>query len=92
VNNLELRANLPAVLRPDLVPGVLVFLDAGYYNQVGEPGVSSPGSGFVAGTGAGAYIDALNLDSLAVYLEYRLDKPNAAGNRVQLFAEFGMHF
>jgi len=93
VNNIELRANLPAIFLPDLVPGVVVFFDAGLYDQVGEPGISSPGSGFVAGTGAGVYIDVLDLGSLAAYVEYRLDSANAEGDRLRIFViEFGMHF
>jgi hypothetical protein len=72
---------------------VVVFFDAGLYDQVGEPGISSPGSGFVAGTGAGVYIDVLDLGSLAAYVEYRLDSANAEGDRLRIFViEFGMHF
>jgi hypothetical protein len=92
VNNLELRANLPALFHPDLVPGVVVFLDAGVYGQVGEPGISSPRSGFVAGTGAGVYLDVLDRGNLGAYVEYRLDAANAAGDRLRTVIELRMHF
>jgi hypothetical protein len=93
VNNLEIRANLPAIFHPDLVPGLVVFLDAGAYDQLGEPGISSPGSGFVAGTGAGVYVDVLDQGSLTAYLEYRLDAANAEGDHLRIFVmEFKMHF
>ena len=42
VNNLELRVNLPAIVPPDMVPGAVLYWDIGYYNQVGEAGVSAP--------------------------------------------------
>ncbi len=94
VNNLELRANLPALFTRDLVPGVVVFVDAGYYAQIGEQGTASPvPAGFIASTGAGVYIDLLDLASLAADIDYRLDGPNADGTLLTLFAiEFGMHF
>ncbi len=93
VNNLELRVNLPAIFHPDLVPGIVAFLDAGAYDQVGEPGIGSPKAGFVASTGAGVYVDVLDRGSLAAYVEYRLDAANAAGDHLRVFVvEFGMHF
>jgi hypothetical protein len=92
VNNLEVRANLPALYFADLVPGVVVFVDAGYYAQVGE-GLSAPvPSGFVASTGAGVYIDIFDLGSLAFYYDYRLDGTNADGTNTKFAIEFGMHF
>jgi len=94
VNNLELRVNLPSICWPDLVPGVVVFFDAGYYDQVGEIGTPTPTpSGIVASTGAGIYIDLLDLASIAAYVEYRLDSINADGQHLWPFnVEFGMHF
>jgi hypothetical protein len=94
VNNLELRLNLPALFLRDLLPGLVVYWDAGYYAQVGETGVPSPvPAGFVTSTGAGIFLDLLDLASLAAYVDYRLDAPNADGSRLTLFAiEFGMHF
>jgi hypothetical protein len=94
VNNLEVRANLPALFVRDLVPGVVVFVDAGCYAQVGESGVTAPvPAGFVASTGAGVYVDLLDLASLAAYVDWRLDSRNADGSQLTLLAiEFGMHF
>ena len=93
VNSLEVRANLPALYFSDLVPGIVVFFDAGYYAQVGE-GLPSPvPSGFTASTGAGVYIDVFDLGSLALYFDYRLDGTNADGTNFSAFVlEFGMHF
>lgn len=108
VNNLEVRVNLPAIpsqgiaamilppalssLVPDVTPGLLVYFDAGWYDQVGEPGITTAASGFVAATGSGAYVDVPGLGFVLVYVEYRLDAPNAAGDRLRLALEFGAQF
>ena len=92
VNNLELRANGPALFNPNIVPGLLVFWDAGYYNQVGEAGIASPGSGFVTTIGAGGFLDFLDLGTGAGYFCYRLDNVNAGGQRLSFMIEFGLHF
>ena len=108
VNNLELRVNLPAIpsediaaivlprdlatLVPDVIPGLIAYLDAGLYDQVGEPGVASPQSGYVASTGGGAFLEVPGLGALILYVEYRLDAPNAEGDRLRLALEFGMQF
>jgi hypothetical protein len=101
VNNLEVRANLPALPMPRfvawavpyVVPGVLAYFDAGAYDQVGEPGISSPASGLVASTGGGLFVEVPGLGTILAYAEYRLDRVNAAGDRLRLFVlEFGMQF
>ena len=101
VNNLEVRANLLAIpmpgflagLVPVVFPGVLAYFDCGVYDQVGEQGISSPSTGFVASTGAGVFVEVPGFGSLLAYVEYRLDGQNSAGDRVRLFVlEFGMQF
>jgi hypothetical protein len=93
VNNFEFRFNLPALFLRDLLPGLIVFWDAGYYAQVGETGVPSPApAGYVSSTGVGAFIDVLDLASLAFYVSYRLDVTNADGSRLNASMEFGLHF
>jgi hypothetical protein len=72
---------------------VLAYFDCGFYGQVGEPGISSPLSGFVAATGAGVYVEVPSVGTLLAFVEYRLDKENAAGDRLRVFVlEFGMQF
>jgi hypothetical protein len=100
VNNLEVRANLPAIpmpdfissFVPDLVTGLVAYFDSGFYDQVGEPGIASPPSGFVATVGAGPYIDIPALGFLLLYVEYRLDAANAAGDRLRFALELGAQF
>jgi hypothetical protein len=101
VNNLEVRANLLAIpmpdflagFVPDVIPGVIAYFDCGLYDQVGEPGISSGPSGFVAATGAGVFVEVPGFGTLLAYMEYRLDGANAAGEHLRLFVlEFGMQF
>jgi hypothetical protein len=101
VNNLELRANLLAIPAPDFmkwlapyaIPGVLAYFDCGAYDQVGEPGISSPGAGLVASIGAGVFVEVPGWGTLLAYVEDRLDNANAAGDRLRLLVlEFGMQF
>jgi hypothetical protein len=101
VNNLEVRANLLAIPLPGLVaghvpviiPGVLAYFDCGFYDQVGEPVISSPSPGLVAATGAGVYVEVPGFGTLLAYVEYRLDSANAEGDHLRIFVlEFGMQF
>jgi hypothetical protein len=92
VNNLELRANGPALFHPDIIPGLVVFWDSGYYNQVGEAGISAPASGFVTTIGAGGFLTFLDIGTGAGYVTYRLDNVNADGTRIAIVLEFGLHF
>ena len=93
VNSLEVRANLPAFVHPDIVPGVVLFWDLGYYDQVGESGfIGAPGSGVVSSTGGGVFLDFLDLARGAAYITRRLDRVNADGSVVNLVIEFHMHF
>ncbi len=93
VNNLELRVNLPALVIPDVVPGLIAFFDAGYYDQLGEGGIVTPApAGIVASTGLGAYLDFLDLVTAALYLDYRLDDVNPNGSHWSLTAEASLHF
>jgi len=93
VNSLEIRANLPAFVSPDVVPGFVVFWDLGWYNQVGESGYTgSAGAGIVSSAGGGLFLDFLDLARGAVYMTRRLTGVNADGSVVNFQVEFGLHF
>lgn len=93
VNSLEVRANLPAFVSPDIVPGFVVFWDLGYYNQVGESGFTgAAGAGVVSSAGGGVFLDFLDLARGAAYMTRRLTGVNADGSVVNLKLEFGLHF
>ncbi len=91
VNNLEVRAYLPALFIRDIVPGILVFCDAGAYAQLGE-GVASPAYGFVAATGAGAFVDIFDFAQIVVYGCYRLTGVNADAQSLSLEYDFILKF
>jgi hypothetical protein len=92
VNNLDLRLTLPAIVLRDLVPGVVLFWDAGYWARVGE-GLAPAPSGFVSSVGGGVSLDLFDIATLVVYVDWRLDAPNADGEQLKLGAiEFGYHF
>jgi hypothetical protein len=81
VNNLELRATLPALVLPDLVPGILVFWDSGLWAQAGEGREPVPW-GFLSSVGTGVFLDFLDLTSFVAYLCVRLTGVNADGTAV----------
>ncbi len=72
VNNLELRANLPALVYPAIIPTVLAFLDAGYYNGLPGAPAGSTTSGYAVSTGLGVSLHVTGLGDLAAYTEYLL--------------------
>ncbi|HYW83345.1 MAG TPA: hypothetical protein VFB30_08815 [Spirochaetia bacterium] len=93
VNSLEVRANLPAFVNPDVVPGFLFFWDLGYFNQVGESGFTGPaGAGVVSSAGGGIFLDFLDLARGAAYMTRRLTGVNADGSVVNFVVEFRLHF
>jgi hypothetical protein len=92
VNNLEVRANLPAFVSPDIVPGFLVFWDIGYYNQAGESGFTGgAGAGVVSSAGGGVFLDFLDFARGTAYMAYRMTGVNADGSAVSLKVELGLH-
>lgn len=93
VCNLDLRATLPAIVHPDIVPGIVTYFDTGYYHEGGETeGPVSP-SGFIHTTGAGLYIDLFNFATLALYAHYYLNGENADGENLVLGElAFGLRF
>ena len=93
VNSLEVRANLPAFVNPDIVPGFVFFWDLGCYSQVGESGFTgSAGAGVVSSAGGGLFLDFLDLARGAVYMTRRLTGVNADGSVVNFQVEFRLHF
>ncbi len=94
VNNLELRATFPPLGFPDLVPGALLYWDAGAYGQAGEP-VAFPAYGVLSAVGAGVFLDFFDLTSLTLYIQWRLTGVNANGSALTppwTFAAFMFDF
>ncbi|MBN1798950.1 MAG: BamA/TamA family outer membrane protein [Spirochaetales bacterium] len=88
VANIELRTNLPAVILPNLIPGILVFFDSGYYDFID---VNEKGLLFSAG--AGIYITLLDVSSLVFYTYFPLSQERVTGGYWVPFAlQLGFHF
>jgi hypothetical protein len=93
VNSLEVRANLPAFMSPDIVPGIVVFWDLGAYDQAGESGFDGAArEGVVSSAGGGLFLDFLDRARGAAYMARRLTGVNADGSVVNFQVEFGLHF
>jgi hypothetical protein len=94
VGNIELRAFFPYLIPVDVTPGLVVFLDGGYYaNPAGAPATSDTYSGFLAGTGLGLSINVYDLATLVGYTGYNLTGTNVEGDSwMPFFLGFGLHY
>jgi hypothetical protein len=94
VGNMELRAFFPYLIPVDVTPGLVVFLDAGYYsNPAGAPATSANYAGFLAGTGLGMSINVYDVASLVGYTGYNLTGTNVDGSSwMPFFLGFGLHY
>ena len=95
VSNVELRAQLPALFLPDIVPGLLAFIDGGYYSGLFDAPVGtsadSADEGWLLGTGLGLTLNALDLTTVVMYLQFNLTGENVDAGAVD-FPEFGFSF
>lgn len=88
VANWDLRLSLPAIADPGVIPGLLWFLDAGYYNFV-----DLPVSGFVFSTGGGISLFLFDVFSLTLTTHFLLNVPRVTGGYWEpLFFAFIFHF
>ena len=91
VNNLEIRANLPALYYQNLVPGVLAYVDAGYYNGFEkDPGENK--QGFLCSTGLGVYLDGFGIEYVRMYINFPLIGDRVDGKNYALDVNFSLHF
>ncbi|MFP4362971.1 MAG: hypothetical protein ACLFR1_03805 [Spirochaetia bacterium] len=89
VNNLEARFLLPAIYLQNIVPGFVTYFDASYYG----PRTSNTEDGVLLSTGAGFFINILDLAYLGVYSDYFINGVNAKGEHwTPIRALFGLHF
>ncbi len=88
VCNLELRTNLPAVGRPDIVPGIVFYFDAGYYNLI-----DTDQDGLLFSTGAGLYLYVFDFTSFCIYTQFPLSRELVTGgNWVPFALDLGFQF
>jgi hypothetical protein len=69
----------------------VVYVDAGCFGSAGSPGPEA--WGFVASTGAGAFVDLFGFAQITAYFEYRLVGWNADEQKLTPFSlDFGLKF
>jgi hypothetical protein len=91
VNNLEFRLNGPSVWKANLIPILVVFVDTGYYDQILE-NLALKERGFIMSTGAGIFINVLDIATLGYYFDYALLGQTKAGNAFSSEIGFGLKF
>jgi hypothetical protein len=88
VANCDARLSLPAIADPGLIPGLLWFIDAGYYNFM-DVSVS----GFVFSTGGGISLSLFDVFNLTLTTRFLLNAPRVTGGYWEpLFFAFVFHF
>ena len=94
VASVELRSFFPYLIPVDLVPGIVTYIDGGYYrNPAGLEPDDEDYSGFAASTGAGVSINILDLASLVGYTGFNLTGSNVNGRSWKpFFLGFGLHY
>lgn len=93
VNNLEMRASLPALFLKDIVPGFVAYVDAGWYDNTGSSVSGAGQKGFLASAGCGVSLNVLDITTLVAYTHYRLTGANADGSAWTPFAfDLALHF
>jgi len=91
VNNIELRANLPAIYFKNLVPGLVAYFDAGYYRgYFGDPGELK--QGFLCATGVGFYLDLFGVEYFRLYLQFPLYGERIDAKAMKIDVNFALHF
>ena len=94
ITNLELRASLPSIILPSIIPGLVVFTDAGYFNDLDSASpVESQDSGLLLSSGAGLSIDFFDLAALVFYTSFAWTGDTRSGEIWNpLGIGFGFHF
>ena len=73
------RANLPAIVLPQIVPGLVLYTDAGYFSMSRRYPPSPTNSGFLLSNGAGFYLDLFAAAELVFYTNYLWTEPDVEG-------------
>ena len=91
--SVELRAILPAIARPDVLPGLVTYFDAGTYRGFDDYESGADVIGTAYGAGGGISISLFDAVTLVFYTQAALDEPLVTGDRITPFAiGFGYHF
>ncbi len=94
VANVEVRMNLPAIVLPGLIPGLLIYTDAGYFSDLDQLSpVAEEQSGTLFSSGGGFYLDVLDIAEFVFYTNYLWDPASIEGKHWMPFSlGFGFHF
>lgn len=94
IGNLELRASLPAIGRPDIVPGLVIYTDAGYFlDELDTSPAADENSGLLVSSGAGISIEMFDSVQLVFYTNLLWTETDVEGDRyVPVVPGFGFHF
>ena len=94
VGNVELRAALPAIVLPSIIPGLVLYTDFGYYNDADRRSpTDAEHQGFLAASGAGLSTDLFDLATLVFYTSFAWAGETRTREIWTPFAiGFGFHF
>ena len=94
IANVEVRAGLPAIARPLIVPGLVLYTDAGlFFDEESTSPIDAENSGTLISSGAGFSLDLFDVFSLVFYTNLLWNRTNVEGDRWVPFAlGFGFHY
>jgi hypothetical protein len=94
IANIEVRMNLPAIVLPSLVPGLVLYCDTAYFLDTEELSpVAEEHSGFAVTSGLGISLDLLNTVQLVFYTSFVINDTDITGRHwVPFFLGFGYHY
>jgi hypothetical protein len=94
IASVELRAALPAIVLPSIIPGVVLFSDFGFYSDLDELSpILLEHSGFLGSSGIGLSIDLFDAVTLVFYSTIAWSGDTRSGDMWTPFGVgFGYHF
>lgn len=95
VGNIEARLMFPGLLDPYLIPGLVLYLDGGYYLDAEQLSPhSEEHSDYALTTGAGLSVDFFGIATLVFYTQYYLTGSTVARSSpwTPFALGFGLHF
>ncbi len=94
IGNVEARMHLPAIVVPQVVPGLVLYTDAGYYLDTERISpVDDENAGVLLSSGAGFFLDLFGSAELVFYTNYLWTEGDVSGSRwVPFSLGFGFHF
>ncbi len=93
IGNAEIRLHLPAIVVPQVIPGFVLYTDAGYYLDTERTSpVDEENAGVILSSGAGFFLDLFGVE-FVFYTNYLWTQGDVTGKRwVPFSLGFGFHF